>query len=119
VPGDGVRGFIVSSRSGELATATVHNGKAELAVASLEAMRGDTIDFVVDFNAGLNSDMFLWAPIITKAGARDSSADQSTAEKWNANKEFAGPLPPQTVPLTPWEQYAQVLLLSNEFVFVE
>jgi len=117
-PGDGVRGFIVSSRTGELAAATVHNGKAELAVAAFEAMQGDTIDFVVDFNAGLNSDMFLWTPIITRASGR-ATGNESAAEKWNAKKEFAGPSPPPTLPLTPWEQYAQVLLLSNEFVFVE
>jgi hypothetical protein len=36
--------------------------------------------------------------------------------EWNAAAQFAGPLPKR---LGPWEKYAQVLLESNEFVFVD
>ncbi len=50
---------------------------------------------------------FLWAPVITADGA-----------KWDARAEFTGPMPPPAL-LTPWEQYAQVLLLANEFAFVD
>ena len=35
---------------------------------------------------------------------------------WDARSDFQGP-PPTT--LTPWEAYAQVLLLANEFAFVD
>ena len=38
---------------------------------------------------------------------------------WDAATEFAGPQKRPAVPLTPWEKYAQVLLQSNEFVFVD
>ena len=71
----------------------------------MEVKKGDTIDFVCDLRSNLNSDDFEWAPVIR-------GGDQ----EWHAGKEFAGP-PPE--PLTRWEQYAQALLLSNEFAFVD
>jgi hypothetical protein len=35
---------------------------------------------------------------------------------WNAANDFSGP-PPRR--LNPWEELAQALLVSNEFVFVD
>jgi hypothetical protein len=58
VPGDGIRAFLSSSRHGELKSATLHNSSAELAVPSVDVKQGDTIDFIVDYRANLNSDMF-------------------------------------------------------------
>jgi hypothetical protein len=37
---------------------------------------------------------------------------------WSAAGEFAGPVGRQR-PLSAWEKYAQVLLLSNELAFVD
>jgi hypothetical protein len=39
--------------------------------------------------------------------------------KWSAKSEFSGPLVPPPPPLSAWEKYAQVLLLSNEFLFID
>ena len=117
--GDGVHAHIVSSRDGELRNAVVHNTRTELTVASVDVRRGDTLDFIVDYREGLHSDTFGWAPVISKIGAPSEESRANLAQKWDAKKEFAGPATPQTSPLTPWEQYAQVLLLSNEFVFVD
>ena len=50
--GDGVRGRIVSSRSGELATWNVHHTQAETVIENVEVKKGDTIDFVVDCRGG-------------------------------------------------------------------
>jgi hypothetical protein len=36
--------------------------------------------------------------------------------EWSAEADFAGPA---ERPLTPWERYAQVLLETNEFLFVD
>jgi len=105
--GDGVRGFVFSSRDGELKTATVHKTKTTMTATNVLVKAGDTIDFVVDIGGTLNADQFLWAPVITADGA-----------KWDARAEFDGPRP-APVYLTPWEQYAQVLLLANEFAFVD
>ena len=106
-PGDGVRAFIVSGRHGELKSATVHKSKADMSVTNLTVQAGDTLDFIVDIGGTLSHDQFLWAPVLTAADAR-----------WEARAEFTGPTPPPQL-LTPWEQYAQVLLLANEFAFVD
>ena len=64
--GDGVRAFIVSSSAGQLRTVTAHNSAEDMRVASTAVKAGDTIDFIVDFRANLNSDQFIWAPVITE-----------------------------------------------------
>jgi len=117
--GDGIRGRIVFSRTGQLGSWTLHNDKAETKIEALEAKEGDTIDFVVDFNAGLNSDDFKWSPVITTKDQLARSSSGENIAEWNAKKDFAGPPEPPPKPLLPWEKYAQVLLLSNEFMFVD
>ena len=109
--GDGIRGRIVSSRAGSLREWKLHNDKAEVKLEKVELNKGDTLDFVVDLAGGLNSNDFKWAPVIKAA--------ESEPSEWSAKKDFAGPPPPPPQPLDPWEQYAQILFLSNEFVFVD
>ncbi len=105
--GDGVRGFIVSSRDGVLKTANVHKSKASMSGTNIAVKAGDTLDFIVDIGGTLNADQFLWAPVI--------KAEETS---WDARAEFDGPrLAPQY--MTAWEQYTQVLLLANEFAFVD
>jgi hypothetical protein len=116
---DGIHAVIVSSRQGELKAAAVHHGKADLSIAVLQVKSGETIDFVVDLGKELNSDEFLWSPLITTAETDLEASSSETIALWDAKKEFAGLRPPYTPPLNPWEQYAQVLLLSNEFSFVD
>ena len=111
--GDGVRGSILSSRSGLLTMTPVYNAKREMIVPRVEVKKGETLDFVVDSNDNLNSDSFNWAPRI-KTIAGSSGA----AMAWNAKQDFGGPAEPAT-PLNAWEKYAQVLLMSNEFAFVD
>ena len=41
---------------------------------------------------------------------------KSGAETWNAKNDFAGPAPR---PLSVWARYAQVLMETNEFSFVD
>jgi hypothetical protein len=105
--GDGIRAFIVSSRHGLLKNADLHHSKTEMAVAKIEVKAGDMLDFVADIGGTLSYDQFLWSPIITGADAM-----------WDAKKDFNGPAPAMKT-LTPWEQFAQILMLSNEFAFVD
>ena len=102
--GDGVRGRIVSSLEGERGSWVVHDGEAETHVAGLRVTKGSTVDFVVDCRANEAYDSFAWAPII-----------KDEAATWNAAADFAGP----SVPLSAWEKYAHVLLLTNELDFVD
>jgi hypothetical protein len=79
----------------------------EMSAADVVVKAGDTIDFIVDIGRVLNSDQFLWSPVIKAGGTT-----------WNARAEFSGPKSAPEL-LTPWEQYAQVLLLANEFSFAD
>lgn len=106
-PGDGVRAFVVSSRQGELKSATIHHTRIDLAVPEVSVKAGEILDFIVDIGGSLNSDQFKWAPRII-----------ATGQAWDARADFTGPVPHPTY-LTPWEQYAHVLLLSNEFAFLD
>jgi hypothetical protein len=94
----------------------LHNEKAETSIARTEIRRGDTLDFVVDYRENLNSDMFKWAPLV---GLLDGEEGGPGGMKWSAKSEFSGPLVPPPPPLSAWEKYAQVLLLSNEFLFID
>jgi hypothetical protein len=110
--GDGIRGFVVSSRVGLLGSATIHATSIELNVATLKVEAGETIDFLVDIGSGLNSDQFLWDINLT-----DTQPDrEKPAASWNAKSDFPADT---SLPLTAWEQLAQMLLCSNEFLFVD
>jgi hypothetical protein len=104
--GDGVRARIVSSRSGLLGEWSVHHGSVRTAVAGVKVQSGDTIDFVVDCRDNNNSDSFAWSPTIQAA----------SGSSWSASADFEGAPAPK---LSPWEKYTQVLMESNEFVFVD
>ncbi len=109
--GDGVRAIIVSSRGGELAAFNVHHSSAETTLGAIKLRKGDTLDFLVACLANAAQDDFTWAPVI-----RAASAAQGKPTEWNAAVDFNGPSP---LPLTALEKYAQVLLLANEFAFVD
>jgi hypothetical protein len=114
--GDGVRGRIVS-RSGLLGSWEVHNRKVEARAASVQVARGDTIDFIVDLRTTIEFDSFTWAPVIELAAQEGSSSKHRV--QWNAQEDFSGPEKEPKQLLNAWEQYAQVLLMANETVFVD
>jgi hypothetical protein len=84
------------------------NSKVPTRVEQYEVKQGETIDFIVDCRENANSDAFQWSPSIREISP--------TPAEWNARTDFQGPPPPG---LSPWEEYAQVLLLTNEFAFVD
>ncbi len=113
--GDGVRGRIISSRQGVLGEWTVFNQKTETKLDKVEVREGEIIDFVTDCRTNNNSDSFSWSPQIKYVIAGAAVADG--ALHWNAQTDFGKLAPPK--PLDGWEKFAQVLLLSNELVFVD
>lgn len=119
-PGDGVRAFIVSSRSGLLQSAKAHKQTVAMNVESIAVEPGDTLDFLVDIGDVLNSDQYFWRCQLVDASEEKSVAAEVTVKsspaKWNSEADF----PRNTVNLlTPLEQLAQVLMCSNEFMFVD
>ena len=73
--------------------------------ANIKVERGEIIDFVVDSDGDYEADDFQWSPVIAMED-----------RNWDARKDFAGP---RQRKLTPREQLAQVLLLTNEFAFLD
>ena len=79
----------------------------------VEVEEGETLDFVVDCLANESYDSFGWAPTIELV-----STDGKATMRYEAAVDFRGPQPlPQK--LTVLEQYAQALMLTNEFLFVD
>lgn len=105
--GDGVGARIVSSRLGLLGKWDVHNGKAKTEVASVAVEKGDTIDFVVDPLTSDAYDSFAWAPRISTLDGRQT---------WDAAADFG---PPPGPPISRVALYAQALMMTNEFMFVD
>ncbi|MEW5978563.1 MAG: PSD1 and planctomycete cytochrome C domain-containing protein [Acidobacteriota bacterium] len=103
--GDGVRARIVSSRRGELASWWVNGSSADTGLSGIKVEKNETISFVVDARLDPENDAFTWAPII-----------KCNEQRWSAKNDFAGP---PAAPLGVWARYAQVLLETNEFAFVD
>ncbi len=115
--GDGIRAFVSHSRLGKLRSATVLGVDAVMNLDTIAFKAGDTLDFIVDIGSGLNSDQFLWSPKITSSLTAVTGAGGDTPnDTWEAEKDFSAQPKSQ---LTAWEQLVQVLMLSNEFMFVD
>ena len=115
--GDGIRAFVSHSRFGKLRSTTLLGSKAELQLDAIAFQAGDTLDFIVDIGNGLNSDQFLWSPKISPSVTATTGAGGDTpSDAWDAQKDFSTQPKSQ---LTAWEQLVQVLMLSNEFMFVD
>ena len=117
--GQGIRALVLSSRHGVLGNWVLHNKAADVKLENLAVKKGDTIDFIVSINESLNSNDFVWSPVVEMVGPTAIRDANGYAKKWDAQKEFGGPPSGDRTPLTALEKYAQVLLLANEFLFVD
>jgi hypothetical protein len=105
--GDGIEALVVSSLGGKLGSWTVHDSEKEARVEGVAVEKGTTLDFVVDCRANESYDSFEWAPVVRAADGDGL---------WDARSDFSGPRAPA---LNGWEEYAHVLLESDELVFVD
>ncbi len=112
--GDGVMAVVTSSQLGEKARWTAANQSVETFVPAIALRRGESLDFIVTCRTNENSDSFQWAPKL-------AAVEKRMPAIWDMARDFPKTSNGQTAesPLTPWEQLAQVLLLSNEFQFVD
>lgn len=116
--GDGVAAWIVSSRHGVLKSAKVHNRTETMSIDSIEVAPGDTLDFVVDVVDQLNTDQFEWASTIqfSPIDPAVSPTEKNESIAWNSKRDFTKS---KSLKLSPLEQLAHALLMSNEFIFVD
>ena len=111
---NGLRGWIVSSERGTLATWTVRGYEVETGLRNIRVAKGERLDFVVDSLGDYESDAFGWAPEIEEILSGEQRDAGIEPQSWSADQDFPDP---REEPLTPLEQYAQVLLMANEFAF--
>ncbi len=111
--GDGVEGRVVSLRAGQLGDWTAFNGQADTKVTWFHVARGEVIDFVTDGRADGANDGFKWAVNIKMLPGKRSGG----VEAWDAQKDFSGQMEGRR--MTPLEKFAQVLLETNEMMYVD
>jgi len=110
---NGIRGWIVSDRQGILANWTLTGMSASTDLKNVYVGLGEIVDFIVDSRDDYESDEFSWAPVINEESTVDRGQQ---GRRWSAEDDFSLP---QEEPLDVWEQYAQVLMMTNEFTFVD
>jgi hypothetical protein len=115
--GDGVRGRIVASQTGLLGQWKVFNKKEDTNLERVKVRRGETIDFMTDCLANENSDSFTWSPTIRFLA--DGPNAPGGRMEWSASNDFTDAARAQHPSLDAWQKYAQVILMSNELVFVD
>jgi hypothetical protein len=113
--GEGVSAFIVHSRLGLLGEWRAHYESKMTAVKEFAVQRGDVIDFIVRSQAG--AETYRWAPVI-KMPTATLPGMKDLARRWDAKLDFANPAQPP-VPMTAWEELCHVMLMSNEFAWLE
>jgi len=113
--GDGVIGEIIHSRHGLLRKVPVRGRAKRLEVAEVACRKGDVVDFIVMMGESQAFDRFAWSPEIRSLQMAEMvPVGQKT--NWIAQADFEGPQPPM---LTPWQQLAHALLMSNEFLYLD
>ena len=111
---NGVRGWLISSERGMLASWVVRGFEAETGIKALDVVKGEHLDFVVDSLGDYEADSFRWSPSIEEVLASEQREAGMEPQSWSAEEGF-----PQRheEPLTATERYAQVLMMTNEFAF--
>jgi len=116
--GDGVIGIVVSSRLGEIGRYQVANSQAQTRIPRIPVAKGETIDFVVVCLQNPNYDFFNWSPQLRMHTTASTTAGADGRTTWNARNDFSGPSATEQRPMDAWERFAQVLLLTNELIFI-
>lgn len=114
--GDGVRARIVSSRRGQLGVWLVCATEESTELQGVVVEPGDTIDFVADARGRETHGSFSWAPVLQMEAGSDAAATEALV--WDAAKDFKVATPVDR-PFDVWQRLAQVLLESNEFMFLD
>lgn len=115
--GNGVHGWVVNSRTGGLFDVHVDaKGVADMVVQKTMVKKGDIITFAVTSEHETDSDSFEWVPVIERleGGGR--------ALVTNGQTDFCGPdhwPMGRSRPQNSLSQLVQVLMMSNEFQFID
>ncbi len=108
--GDGVTSTIFHNQTNALATKSVKNNRAIGAIESLSVQPGDTLDFVVFCGENASHDSY-------KCSIKFQETTADSSRVWNSETDFSNRNELRVTDA--WTQLAQVLMLTNEFVFVD
>ncbi len=103
-----------SNRQGIVARQQGSVTEVRTEVNNLKVVAGETLDFFVEPNSSLANIEFDWR--FTVAAVNSPSIGKMV---WNSSGHFDGPAPAVGAPLTVKQQFAQVLLVTNEFVTLD
>jgi len=117
--GDGIRARIITTRDKTLATWELHTREAATRITPINLKKNETIDFAVDCRGSFEFDSFEWKVTISTLPTNNAAVDQGATKTWDSMAEFSGPAPTPAKPLNSWQRFAQVLLESNEFMFID
>jgi hypothetical protein len=107
--GDGIEAMLVSSRRGVLESWVVEHGQLPTNARVGDVEPGEHIDFVVSCRENDGFDSYNWQATITLTTATERRV-------WHTTQGFRGPT---GEPMQLWAQFAQALLMSNEFLYVD
>lgn len=108
--GDGVVLLVLHNTDVVLVQEHIHNSKRRRSISDLKVAPGDTIDFVVFCGDNSSHDTFRCNFEVT-----EFSGDASRL--WSSGADYSARSEPRVTDT--WTQLAQVLMLTNEFVFVD
>ena len=115
--GDGVRARVISSKGGLMREWILDRQKLTSCETSLDAVAlraGEILDFTVDCLENSTGDGFSWSLVVR--GADANAMHGKPPGVWDSQADFKPPPPPK---LSPLEEVAQALLMTNEFMFVD
>lgn len=108
--GDGVLGHVIVGAESK-ASQHAHHGSKSIDTGAIPVEAGQSVDFVADCGGNESHDSFAWTITMHQRVAGE------VVRTWKSNDDFST-VPPATR-LTAFEQLAQILLLTNEFMFVD
>jgi hypothetical protein len=115
--GDGVRARVISSKGGLMREWILDRQKLTSCETSLDAVAlraGEILDFAVDCLENSTGDGFSWSLVVR--GTDANAMHGKLPGVWDSQADFKPPPPPK---LSPLEEVAQALLMTNEFMFVD
>ncbi|TWT78303.1 Planctomycete cytochrome C [Posidoniimonas polymericola] len=107
--GDGVDGLLISSRRGVVGKWTTMTGASPTHAHVEDVEPGESFDLVVSCRAEPSYDTFSWQTKLTLE-------TKTSRRVWKSEEGFTGPV---AAPLELLPQLVQVLLVSNEFLYID
>lgn len=108
--GDGVRASIAVNDE-VVSSEVAFNTQSRPQLSQVSLQRGEHLDFVVDCRTNEGHDSFTWKIRLAQVSG------QSEVRRWNSSRDFSASQPRPM--LSEWAQLAQILMLTNEFVYVD